>query len=79
MELIITAFINKAEFEPVKKNFSLEIIKTAARKALEGLGENIKSSTKIPSTILKKLYLTSQSGAGRCIFLLKNPCSSWSA
>ena len=71
MKLIITASIKKVEFEPAKSIFDLDIIKTAAKKSLEGLGDTIKSSNKIPSTCLKKVYLTSSSGAGRVIFLLK--------
>lgn len=71
MKLIITASIKKAEFEPLRKIFSLEVIKIAAKKSLEGLGENIKSSTRIHRTILKKVYLTSLGGAGRAIFLLE--------
>ena len=71
MKLIITASIKKVEFEPAKNIFDLDIIKTAAKKSLEGLGDTVKSSNKIPSTCLKKVYLTSSSGAGRVIFLLK--------
>ncbi|EKD63604.1 MAG: hypothetical protein ACD_51C00248G0002 [uncultured bacterium] len=71
MKLIITASIKKVEFEPAKSIFDLDIIKTAAKKSLEGLGDTVKSSNKIPSTCLKKVYLTSSSGAGRVIFLLK--------
>ncbi len=71
MKLIITASIKKAEFEPLIKSFSLEAVKVAAKKALEGLGANIKSSTKIPKTVLKKIYLTSTGGAGRAVFLLQ--------
>lgn len=71
MKLIITDGIDKAEFEPQKKIFDLEIIKDAARKSLRGLGDNIKSSFKIPATSLCKIYLTSTGGAGRALFLLK--------
>ncbi len=71
MQLIITDSIRESEFTPLKEKFSLESIKTAAKKSIEGLGESIKSSTKIPSTSLKKLYLTGIGGAGRSIFLLK--------
>ncbi len=59
------------EFEPLEKYFPFEIIKTAAKKSLQGLGERIKSSIKVPSTTLEKLYLTGERGAGRAIFLLK--------
>ena len=71
MKLIITSSIKKVEFEPVKGIFDLDIIKTAAKKSLQGLGDTIKSSTKILGTCLKKVYLTSSSGSGRVIFLLK--------
>lgn len=71
MKLIITTSIGEAEFEPLKKTFSLEVIKIAAKKCLEGLGKNIKSSRKISGTRLRKLYLTSTGGAGRAVFLLQ--------
>lgn len=71
MKLILTASIRKAEFEPLQQIFPLEIIKIAAKKCLEGLGTKIKSSTKISSTILKKIPLTSTGGAGRATFLLQ--------
>lgn len=71
MKLILTASIRKAEFEPLQKTFPLDVIKIAAKKCLEGLGIKIKSSTKISSTILKKIPLTSTGGAGRATFLLQ--------
>lgn len=71
MKLILTASIRKAEFEPLQQTFSLEVIKIAAKKCLESLGTKIKSSTKISSTILKKIPLTSAGGAGRATFLLQ--------
>lgn len=71
MKLILTTSIKEAEFELSKKTFSLEVIKAAAKKSLQGLGDNIKSSVKISKTVLKKLYLTSTGGAGRAVFLLK--------
>ncbi len=71
MKLILTHSIKKRELEPYIKIFSLEVVKAAARKSLEGLGDEIKCSTKIPFTCLKKLYLTSSGGAGRVIFLLQ--------
>ena len=71
MRLIITESINKTEFLPCKKIFSLKIIQTAAKKALRGIGKQIKSSAKIPKTRLQKLSLTSSGGAGRVIFLLE--------
>ena len=71
MKLIITNSIDKAEFEPLKKVFDLEIIKSAAKKSLQGLGVGIKSSYKIPSTSLSKIYLTSAGSAGRSVFLLQ--------
>ncbi len=71
MKLIITNSINKFEFEPLKKAFSLDVIKIAARKSLHGLGDSIKNSFKIPATSLSKIYLTSSAGAGRAVFLLQ--------
>lgn len=71
MKLILTAFIRKAEFEPLQKTFPLDVVKIAAKKCFEGLGTKIKSSTKISSTILKKIPLTSAGGAGRATFLLQ--------
>ena len=71
MKLILTASIKKVEFEPLKRIFPLETVKVAAKKSLQGLGDNIKSSTKIPKTVLKKIYLTSTGGAGRAVFLLQ--------
>lgn len=71
MRLIVTSSIKRSEFEPYEKLFNLEVLKVASKKCIEGLGENIKSSVKIPGTVLKKVYLTSSSGAGRVIFLLK--------
>lgn len=74
MSLVITNSIRKSELEPLEKNFPFEVIKIAASKALQGLGDEIKSSVRIPSSCLKKLYLTGKGGAGRAIFLLKiNP------
>ena len=70
MKLIITNAISKTELEPLKNIFNLEIIKSAARKSLLGLGISIKSSIKIPATSLSKVYLTGRGGAGRVIFLL---------
>lgn len=71
MKLILTSSIRKAEFDPLQQTFPLEVIKIAAKKCLEGLGTKIKSSTKISSTILKKIPLTSTGGAGRATFLLQ--------
>ena len=71
MRLIITKTIEKMEFLPWKKIFSLKVIQAAAGKALKGIGKNIKSSAKLPKTCLKKLNLTSPGGAGRVIFLLE--------
>lgn len=71
MKLIITSWIKEAEFEPIQDIFNLEIVKMAAQKSIQGLGQTIKSSSKIAGTQLKKLYLTSSGGAGRVIFLLK--------
>jgi len=71
LNLIITHSIQRIEFEFLQKTFSLEVIKVAAKKALQGLGNDIKSASKIPSTCLKKLCLTSTGGAGRVIFLLQ--------
>lgn len=71
MKLIITASVKELEFEPLKGIFTLEVVKVAAKRSLQGLGSNIKSSIKIPKTILKKIYLTSVGGAGRAVFLLQ--------
>lgn len=71
VKLILAASIRKAEFEPLQQIFPLGVIKIAAKKCLEGLGTKIKSSTKISSTILKKIPLTSTGGAGRAVFLLQ--------
>lgn len=71
MKLIVTDTIKRREFDPLRKVFSLEIVKAAAKKSLLGLGDSIKSSSKITGTILKKVYLTSSSGAGRSIFLIE--------
>jgi hypothetical protein len=71
VKLIITNSIEKAEFEPLKNFFDLEIVKSAAKKSLQGLGVVIKSSRKIPSTSLSKIYLTSPGLAGRSVFLLQ--------
>ncbi|MFH1218381.1 MAG: hypothetical protein V1679_00895 [Candidatus Peregrinibacteria bacterium] len=70
MKLIITTSIKEVEFEPLEKKFHIEIIKKAAKKSLSGLGKDIKNSSKIPSTSLKKLNITSSGGAGRVLFLL---------
>lgn len=51
--------------------FPVEVLKAAAKKSLDGLGENIKNSKKLSSTTLSKIYLTSTGGAGRAIFLLQ--------
>jgi hypothetical protein len=71
LKLIITSSIFEAEFQPLENTFPLEAIKAAAKKSWEGLGESIKSSSKIHGTELKKVYLTSSHGAGRAIFLLQ--------
>lgn len=71
MKLVITSSIYHSEFRQLEGVFSFDVIKVAARKVFAGLGENIKSSSKIPFTTLKKVYLTSSGGAGRAIFLLK--------
>lgn len=71
MKLIITTSINESEFKPSEKTFSLEVIKAAAKKVFQGLGKNIKNSTKIAGTVLRKIHLTSTGGAGRAIFLLQ--------
>ena len=71
MKLIITSSIRKAELDPIQDVFDLKIIKIAAKKALQGLGKEIKSASKIRGTVLKKVNITSSNGAGRVIFLLK--------
>lgn len=70
MKLILTSSIKKLEFGPLSHTFPLEVVKVAAKKSLEGLGEDIKNSLEIPNTVLKKVYLTSSGGAGRAVFLL---------
>lgn len=71
MELILTSSIKKAEYEPLQKLITFEILKKVAKKSLEGLGDTIKSSQKIQGTLLKKVYLTTTGGAARSIFLLQ--------
>lgn len=71
MKLIITDSIKKRELGLVQKIFSLEAVKASAKKSLQGLGDRIKSSSKIAGTVLKKVYLTSSGGAGRSIFLIE--------
>lgn len=71
MKLVVTSTVAKNEYQEVSDVFSLEVLKLSARKALQGLGEKIKSTSKIPGTFLKKLYLTSSGGAGRVVFLLE--------
>ena len=71
MELIVTKTLEEKELEPLKNVINLEILKNAAKKSIEGLGESIKTAVKIPETLLKKVYLTTSGGAARSIFLLK--------
>ncbi|HBB02840.1 MAG: hypothetical protein US89_C0007G0023 [Candidatus Peregrinibacteria bacterium GW2011_GWF2_38_29] len=71
MKLIITDSIEKHELSALERVFSLSVIKVAAIKSLKGPGENIKNSISIPKTILRKIYITSSSGAGRAMFLLQ--------
>lgn len=71
MKLIVVDSIYEKEFKPLEWVFPIDLIKMAAKKSMCGLGENIKNSSKIPSTILKKVYLTSSGGAGRVVFLLQ--------
>ncbi len=71
MKLILTASIRKSEFTRLEKTFSLSVIKIAAKKSLEGLGKEIKSSIKISWTNLIKISMTSSGGAGRALFLLQ--------
>lgn len=68
---MITASVRKVEFEPLQETFPLEAIKLAAKKCLGGLGTKIKFPNRIPSTILKKIPLTSSGGAGRAVFMLQ--------
>jgi hypothetical protein len=70
MKLIIPHSLLKSEFLPYKNTFSLEVLKSAAKKALSGMGIAIKGS-KLQKTKLRKLNLTSPSGAGRVLFLLQ--------
>ncbi len=71
MKLLITSSLKATEYEPLRKKVTLEILKKAARKSLEGLGENIKNSRKIVETVLKKIYLTTLGGAARVVFLIQ--------
>lgn len=71
MKLILAKSIEKAELDSLDKVFNLDVLKTAAKKAIQGIGENIKSSAKINGTILRKVYLTGSNGAGRTVFLLQ--------
>lgn len=71
MKLVVTDSIFEKEFKPLELIFPIDLIKLAAKKSMCGLGENIKNSSKIPSTVLKKVYLTSSGGAGRVVFLLQ--------
>lgn len=71
MKLIVPHTLKKTEYLLYEKIFSLEVLKEAARKALGGIGETIKNTRKLPSTVLKKVPLTSPNGAGRVLFLLK--------
>jgi len=71
VKLVLTASIRKSELKPLEKTFSLEVIKFAAKKCLQGLGKPIKSSVKTPSASFKKISLTSTGGAGRAAFLLQ--------
>lgn len=71
MKLLITASVKATEFELLKGVFTLNVLKVAARKAIAGLGDSIKSSTNISNSTLKKVYLTSTGGAGRAIFLIQ--------
>ena len=71
MKLIITQSIERSELLPLKSDFSVDLIQAAAKRALRGIGKNIKSSVKLPKTCLKKLNLTSSGSAGRVVFLLE--------
>lgn len=71
MKFVLTYSIKKLELEPLSKTFLLKVVKIAAKKSLQGLGDSIKSSTKIPGTVLRKIYLTGTGGAGRAVFLLQ--------
>ena len=71
MRLVIADSIYEKEFKPLELIFPIDLIRMAAKKSMCGLGENIKNSSKIPSTVLKKVNLTSSGGAGRVVFLLQ--------
>lgn len=70
MKLILAKSVELREFNQYKDIFSLDTIKEAARKALQGIGNKIKNPFKISSTCLYKIYITSTGGAGRAIFLV---------
>ena len=61
---IIIPKTSERELKTVSKYFSEIQIKKAAQKAYKGLGSNIPTS-------MKKIYLTSNSVAGRALFLVK--------
>lgn len=71
MKLLITKSIQAAELEVYQETFTLDVIKAAAKKAIQGLGKTIKSASKVSGTQLKKMNLTTSSGAGRVLFLLR--------
>ncbi|MEK7183287.1 MAG: hypothetical protein AAB776_01490 [Patescibacteria group bacterium] len=71
MKLLIAATVRAKEYESLSRKITFEILKAAARKSLEGLGVTIKSSRKQAGTLLKKVYITTPSGAARVIFLIQ--------
>jgi hypothetical protein len=71
VKLVITESIVRDEFGPLKKVFDVEILKSAAKKSLMGLGIGIKSPYKVPFSTLSKIYLTSAGSAGRAVFLIQ--------
>lgn len=71
MELIITKSIKEKEWKPLEKIVTWNVLKTAAKKSLDGLGIKVKNSIKIPKTCLQKIHITTPGGAGRAIFLLQ--------
>jgi hypothetical protein len=71
VKLIIADSIYEKEFKPLELVFPIDLVKVAAKKSMSGLGEDIKNSSNIPSTRLKKVYLTSVGGAGRVVFLVQ--------
>lgn len=68
MHLILTTSTEKTELSALSGTFNLIHVQNAARKAILGLGDNLKG---IGAAKLVKIYLTGKGGAGRAIFLIE--------